>query len=569
MKRSELYICILALLLFCGCQSKSGRDPLPDPGLEPPIEEPAIPTPDPTARLLYNGIELPAKWPPLSNYSSNIFTGMSPDYLKNKPVVINIELGRQLFVDDFLIAETTLERKWYSATYHDANPVLKPEKQWEMGTSGGGFAAPFSDGVWYDETDNKFKMWYMAGGNGQGGVVTCYAESNDGIAWARPELRLVEGTNIVHKSSSRDSYSVWIDKQTSNPNERFKMFAVYGGAGNWKYHYLTSANGTAWRESAASNGALADRSTAFYNPFRGVWVYSMRHNVRINPTLLVRARDYYESPDPKQGTTNAKADLKDFWFGPWPDEPRHTKPEYDYEQPAIYNLDAIAYESLMLGLFSVWSGPENDVSAATGEVKQNQILLGFSRDGWSWSRENFTPFCPTSTTESDWNYGNIQSACGSPIIVGDKLYFYMSGRRMGNTRKEIVTTGLATLRRDGFASMSGTGVLTTEVLKFKGEHLYLNSKGAISVELLDERGDVIEGYDKQSCKALSADSTKQKIEWAAKSDLSELKGRNIKLRFHLEEADLFAFWISQAEDGRSYGYTAGGGEGLNKYGIDM
>jgi len=42
----------------------------------------------------------------------------------------------------------------------------------------------------------------------------------------------------------------------------------------------------------------------------------------------------------------------------------------------------------------------------------------------------------------------VQSVGGGCLIVGDKLYLYASGR---NATQE--TTGLAFLRRDGFASM--------------------------------------------------------------------------------------------------------------------
>jgi hypothetical protein len=40
-------------------------------------------------------------------------------------------------------------------------------------------------------------------------------------------------------------------------------------------------------------------------------------------------------------------------------------------------------------------------------------------------------------------------------LVDDELYFYVSGRsgRPGNNKAGTLTTGLATLRRDGFASM--------------------------------------------------------------------------------------------------------------------
>jgi hypothetical protein len=43
----------------------------------------------------------------------------APPYLTSPPEVIPIDVGRQLFVDDFLIAETTLKR-----TFHLQNGKL-------------------------------------------------------------------------------------------------------------------------------------------------------------------------------------------------------------------------------------------------------------------------------------------------------------------------------------------------------------------------------------------------------------------------------------------------------------
>ncbi len=57
-------------------------------------------------------------------------------------------------------------RTFHYPEYHSANPVPVPDQPWEKQGAKGGFAAPFSDGVWYDELEGKFKMWYMymAGG---------------------------------------------------------------------------------------------------------------------------------------------------------------------------------------------------------------------------------------------------------------------------------------------------------------------------------------------------------------------------------------------------------------------
>ena len=493
---------------------------------------------------------------------------MSPFYLASKPDVIDISLGRQLFVDDFLIAHSTVKRVWHQAEYYPANPVFFPEEEWEM-TAEGAVAAPFSDGVWYDESDSKFKMWYMAGGRGyETGFVTCYAESADGITWTRPSLNYVKGTNIVLKGLNRDSNTIWIDKTESNPNLRFKMFVVAEGKSHWGYHYYTSSDGKYWR-SVNESGKVADRSTVFYNPFRGVWVWSLRHNIRLSSSVLVRGRDYMEDADVLAGNKKAFANLESFWFGPWPDEPKH--PVYKDVQPAIYNLDAIGYESLMLGVFSSWAGPENGVCASDKVIKRNQLLLGYSRDGWSWFRGDFTPFCAVDDNTDAWNNGNIQSAVGSPLIVGDKLYFYMSGRRLNDAKKEVISTGLATLRRDGFASMSGSGEVVTEILKYSGNYLFINAavRGSMTVELLDENGDVIPGFSAGECNVVKTDGCKIMVSWKEHSDLRPLNGRNLKIKFQLEDADLYSFWISQTEDGKSSGYTAGGGPSLGKYGIDL
>jgi hypothetical protein len=118
--------------------------------------------------------------------------------------------------------------------------------------------------------------------------------------------------------------------------------------------------------------------------------------------------------------------------------------------------------------------------------------------------------------------------------------------------------GLATLRRDGFASMEGPGELTTRLVKFKGNHLFVNVNGEVRVELLDEAGKVL-----RSSKVASGDQTKLKIEWADASDLSDQSGKNVKFRFHLTKGSLYAFWVTSDENGASGGFVGAGGPGFN------
>ena len=87
--------------------------------------------------------------------------------------------------------------------------------------------------------------------------------------------------------------------------------------------------------------------------------------------------------------------------------------------PQLYNLDAVAYESLMLGLFCIWRGVPKEYPARD---KINEVCLGFSRDGFHWDRPSReahrvrvrgTPATGTTAT------------CSRPAVVvwssGDKL----------------------------------------------------------------------------------------------------------------------------------------------------
>ena len=65
---------------------------------------------------LYNGIQLPEVWPPRAEEFSK--DPVVPPYLTAPPEVIPIDVGRQLLVDDFLVAETTLTRMFHRPDYH-------------------------------------------------------------------------------------------------------------------------------------------------------------------------------------------------------------------------------------------------------------------------------------------------------------------------------------------------------------------------------------------------------------------------------------------------------------------
>ena len=518
---------------------------------------------------LYNGIQLPTTWPP-----ADVTLSREPrpaPYLVSPPAVIPIGVGRQLFVDDFLIQQTTLARTFHQAVPYAGNPILEPDRPWEKGPIGE-MAFPFSDGVWFDPKDRLFKMWYMASyraaGPGRGaedGMVTCYAVSADGLHWEKPSLDVVPGTNIV-LAASRDCAVVWLDHQEKDPARRFKLLRSHPVADKtWGMSLHYSADGIHWSDVIASSHGhkwVGDRNSAFFNPFRNVWVYSIRNSGRY--PQLGRIRYYSEGPDIAAGLA---AWRQIPWIGADRLDPHH--PKYPEIEPQLYDLDAVAYESVLVGFFSIWQGPENKVAAQLKVQKRNEILLGFSRDGFNWDRPDRRPFIGVNETEGAWNWGNVQSVGGGCLVVGDKLYFYYSGRRRNDmTWDSSCRTGVAFLRRDGFASMDASteGTLTTRPLVFQGRYLFVNADthgGELRVEVLDREGNVLAPLSAANCLPSRTDSTKQLVQWVGAEDLSALANKPVRFRFQLNHGSLFSFWVSGNKSGGSSGFVAGGGPGFD------
>lgn len=522
---------------------------------------------------LPNGIELPKVWPPQQTELTREPLAMPP-YLTQPPAVIPIDLGRQLLVDDFLIEKTTLTRRFHLPQYHAANPLLGPDQPWE-GKGGRARAAPFNDGVWFDPQDGLFKMWYWASANSEQppSYDTCLATSHDGIRWEKPSFDVVPGTNVVVRDEelvNRNSATVWLDHNEKDPERRFKMFRVVKRSNFNRVRYGYSRDGIHWTHVGDTDD-VGDRTTVFYNPFRQKWIFSLRTG-----TLdLGRCRAYVESADPlpRGRWTGANGGRgKIMWVGADRLDPdradlnlrREPSKPADLVPSQLYNLDAVAYESLMLGLFSVWRGQPTD------RPKINEVCLGYSRDGFHWSRPDRRAFCGVSENKDDWNWGNVQSVGGGCLIIKDKLYFYVGGvsGRQPRWHPDPSFAGLATLRRDGFASMQagdGEGTLTTRPVAFVGKRLFVNvaaAQGELRASVLDHEGNEIAPFTRDTCQPLAVDTTLAEVKWRGADDLASLAGKTVRFRFHLRGGDLYSFWVSRDASGASHGYVAAGGPGF-------
>ena len=527
-------------------------------------------------RRTYNGLLLPERWPPKLEHDGS-GRPLPVPYLDSPPDTIPIDVGRQLFVDDFLIESTTMTRRFHRAEKSERNPVLVPETEAELNGGECPVASPFNDGVWYDPADRLFKMWYHAGWfDGTG-----YAVSEDGVEWHRPSLDVVDGTNLVlarRPGYLRDGACVWLDHEGTDRGQRFKMFQYFRSAGDvgepWAGgEVYTSHDGIHWGRPTRT-GPLGDNSSFFYNPFRKKWVFSIRSG-----SHGVRTRSYREHADFLEGS---QWDEREPVMWAWSDKLDEPDPDIG-DVPQLYDLNAVAYESIMLGLVAIFRGPSNPVAAEAGTPKTNDLPLAFSRAGFHWDRSNRDPLIAATRTPGTWDKGYIHAAGGGCLVVGDKLYFYygawsgqsptLKGNMVGSHGKSNAmyaggSTGLAVLRRDGFASMDagqGGGTLTTRPVTFRGGHLFVNTdtrQGELRVEVLGQNTETIEPFTADSCIPVSTDTTARRVYWKATDDLSHLIDVPVRFRFHVTNGKLYSFWVSRKRTGASGGYVAAGGPGL-------
>ncbi|MEA3365644.1 MAG: hypothetical protein U9Q79_08390, partial [Candidatus Hydrogenedentes bacterium] len=516
-----------------------------------------------TGELLYNGIRLPETWPP-RNVRPDDNDPMPVPYLEHPPAVIPIDVGRQLFVDDFLIEKTTLKRSFHLARKYEGNPILEPETPLEINRPRNSIACPKDGGVWWDFEACIFKMWYEAGWI----HTICYATSKDGLEWNRPQLDIESGTNRVLSPQYKcDSWNVVPDYDGGVPGQRYKIFVMPGGYG--EAMSFVSGDGIHWSEPVMT-GPTGDRSSMFYNPFRKKWIYSLRSNWR------GRSRDYWEHDDFLEGATWEEGQPY-LWCGA--DRLDPPDPEIG-ETPQLYNLDAVAYESIMLGIFEIHLGPPNKECNKVGLPKITELNLVYSRDGWHWHRPDRRAFIPAERRDV-WDRGYVQPVGGICTIHGDTLWFYYTGFQGNVERKDRPfletgmydrgSTGVAFLRRDGFVSLDAGatgGEVLTRPVTFNGKHLFVNvdaPDGQVRAELVDEAGKALSPFTMDKCRALSTDSTLAQVTWEGGADVSAFAGKPVRFRFHLTNGKLYAFWVSRDKTGRSDGYVAASGPGYTGF----
>ena len=446
----------------------------------------------------------------------------------------------QLFVDDHLVeTKEGLIRTYHSFEKYSGNPVLRGDRPWEedrvfvYGT------------VLPDEEGPGYRLWYHASADG---YLNLYATSEDGINWDRPNLGLVERdgipeNNLIFWRSKEDHMPQVIHTPWElDPQKRYKLINYdYGRtppdhmtSGFWAAY---SADGINWTE-VEENPVLVDPGDV------GNFVWDPHAERYLGyPKTFAPVRGYRRRCVGFTSTTD---------FEKWPpaelilvpDEVDDRWVTEDGQHTDLYGLSAFAYESTYLGF--LWIFRIEDGSNG-GRIF---VELVSSDDGIHWARQEGErpPILPVGEAGS-WDQAMV-TTLNQPLVEGDEIRLYYGGFTDYHTGEGKGAIGLATLRKDGFASLdagSEMGTVTTRPLLGSEEELRLNtdaSEGWVKVEVLDSEGNVIEGYGQDDCDPISSDAMDQKVTWGSRSELPQTNG-SLRFRFLLVNAVLYSFMAGE------------------------
>ena len=474
------------------------------------------------------------------------------------PKTLKIGTQKQLFIDNFIIDNTSkVELNLNQPRKYVGNPIMIPLYPWER-------KPELYGTVWHNE-DGSFQMWYQ--GMGELGVPSineppnfyklpdgtyrgfdlsnlrytiCYATSEDGIFWDRPNLKLVDykGSKDNNIALDQASYANIIkDNRDSNPNRLYKALFYDGGIGastmGQGVSVAFSPDGIKWTKYEG-NPVIKRASDAHM-----LLGWDDLHNKYVA----------YARPSVHEGNKTrrvGRSTSDDFinWTLP---ETVLAPDELDPPGFEFYGMPVFKYEDIYLGqLNAYYAPPEEPQIRFYGNV---EIQLASSRDGIKWERSGnrkaFIPNGPPGSIDA----GQIHTA-RAPVIVENELWFYYS-----TTPSEHGIVGrsgplcLAKLRMDGFVSADADdemGTLITKPFVCEGNELIINAsaeKGLVGVAILDESGIQYSGYSKRDCVLFDSDSISHKVTWQKRPTLDELKGKTIRLKFYLKNANLYSFTI--------------------------
>jgi hypothetical protein len=485
--------------------------------------------------------------------------------------VIDIGDRKQLFVDEGLVAGSRNVRLTMNPARPTGEVLINIDRPWER--TGEESCLGLYNSVLQD--DGRIRVWYFVRGDGEDKDQwrICYAESDNGIDFHKPELGLCEvggsrANNVVIDRPQHGGPSVWIDPNAP-PERRYRtQTKVYGEpeiAG--KIYFHASPDGIHWEPTHIVDLGDCDTQTiVFWDDRIERYVMYTRLWVRFDD----KHRNYrtvrrFESDDLvhwEQEEVVWQADRTDLAT-----YLTHTgQPPVDYYGAYVYKYpDAGDTYVMFAQAYWHWKmrppeqrwGPSGDPQVAKIQRLAPAAIdarLGVSRDGVAFQRAvdrgPFLALGPDGRFDS-----RMVWLMPSPAVMGDELWFYYGGTNRDHdgfidpaAPGLLSGIGRAVLRVDGFVSADAAhtgGWLETPPVTFAGGRLELNldtsGGGAAQVELLDTQGQPLPGFAREDARPLCGNAVRMPVSWGERADVSALAGQSIRIRFWLQDCKLYAF----------------------------
>lgn len=416
--------------------------------------------------------------------------------------------------------------------------------------------------------------------------VTAYATSTDGVTWTRPKLNLVpyngsKENNILFRGGPSHAFAPFYDANPkAKTSERFKAVGIEarGPVGwNWALFAYRSADGINWakmqKDPILTGAAFDTLNQAFWDSSRKQYVLFFREYR--NQTNEVWRHEDSGFRDVKVAYSKDFLHWSDSYWQDYNDEGPLTTDFYTNNikpypgAPSVFFNIALRYVHGRTVPTTEKTHNYSDLifltSRSAGRTwkmwKRAFVRPGLNADRW---RDHVTnmPAWGLVETKAD-TQGNPEV----PETVSRTPVEWSFYSVEGYTRK-AARLRRYTVRKDGFVSVTDTsnvtpnfrdqgervaepkgGELITKPLTFSGKRLIVNystsANGGVRVELQNPDGTPLEGYQLADSTVLFGDHLAGTVTWQRSSggrtdDLSALAGKPIRIRFVLNDADLYA-----------------------------
>lgn len=467
-----------------------------------------------------------------------------------------------------------------TAEKHPANPVLRRGPE---GASDHGHAILYGSVL---HIGGKFRMWYLGmfetevkAGQAPGWWrPMCYAESDDGVTWVKPELGLVEfkgntknnicliESEVPSLAKVNDFLSVIHEPNDPDPQRRYKCVYiahppfddVRGGRSGigpderrWgAFIAATSADGLTWKvvgDRPINAGGerfevagLYRFGSFYYTPGQLISPWSWR----MDGSNIGRVMLTYRSPD-FQHWSRAKATA---FARPGQLTSTPVTGQQTHMGAGIWNRG-----NVLVGLYGMWQDAVKKPEDGKYWNKGVAIDLGLivSNNGIHFREPVPDHKVIARGREGEWD--SIALLQGHAFVnVGDRTMMWYSHWDTGG-KLQNMEIGLATMRRDGFGYLarkvpdSLAHIVTAAITLQAPAKVFVNVEGVsdiapLKVELLDEFDRVIPDYCDDNAAEVSQAGTRTEVKW----DKSVPVGREFAMRVTFPDAadaKLYALYV--------------------------